>query len=122
MKTICCNAVFHVADLQRSLKFYQEILGFNVDFKWGEPNFYAGLSLGEVSLHIGSKYRFKNNTGHGHIYITCDEVDSYYKDLSDKGVEIMGPIGDQDYGLRDFVISDPDGNSIGFGAEITKDS
>lgn len=118
MNPIYSHTIFHVADLQRSLNFYQDILGFRVDFMFGEPTFYVGLSLGPVSLHIGSNYPVKNNTGHGHLYIVCDEVDLYYKSLVEKGVNVVSPIGDQNYGKRDFNILDPDGNMIGFGADI----
>jgi catechol 2,3-dioxygenase-like lactoylglutathione lyase family enzyme len=122
MKPICSNTVFHVTDLEKSLTFYQDVLGFEVDFKYGDPIFYAGLSYGVASLHIGSKYPYKNNTGHGHIYITCDEVDLYYKKLVAKGTKINSLLGDQEYGMRDFNIFDPDGNMIGFGASIEENS
>ena len=122
MKPICSNAVFQISDLEKSIAFYTGVLGFELDFKYGEPNFYAGLNLGPVSLHLNTNNRFKDYTGRGHIYIFCDEVDTLYDDLVKKGVKINSPIGDQAYGLRDFNISDPDGNMLGFGASLEEKS
>lgn len=118
MKPICANPVFHVSDIDRSVAFYCEQLGFNVDFKYGEPATYAGLSLGSIYLHISSMYPYKNNTGHGNIYMMFDEVDTLYDRLVQSGVEFNCGIADRDYGLRDFAIKDPDGNQIGIGAEL----
>ena len=66
MKPISSNTVFHVSHLEKSIAFYKDKLGFSIDFKFGEPPTYAGLSLGNVCLHISSAYPYKNNTGHCH--------------------------------------------------------
>ena len=118
MQPISSNTVFHVSDLDKSLDFYSNVLGFTVDFNYGEPPRYAGLSLGNVCLHLSSSYPYKDNRGHGNLYIICDEVDVFYQKLVDAGVEFYSPIGNQDYGLRDFAIKDLDENQIGFGAAI----
>jgi uncharacterized glyoxalase superfamily protein PhnB len=112
------NSVFHVSNLENSISFYTEKLGFNIDFKFGEPPTYAGLSLGSVCLHISSAYPYKNNTGHGNLYVMFNEVDDIYNKLVSADVSFYSPIEDREYGMRDFAIKDPDGNQIGIGAEI----
>ena len=112
------STVFHVRDIERSIDFYCTRLGFQVDFRFGNPVSYAGLSLGTVCLHISSSYPYKNNTGHGHLYITAEEVDTLYNQLVEAGVEFYCPIGNRTYGLRDFAIKDPDENQIGIGAVL----
>ena len=39
-----------------------------------------------------------------------------WKQLRDQGVEGVGDIADQDYGLREFVLTDPDGNRVRIGS------
>lgn len=80
MKPISSNAVFHVSDLEKSLGFYTHILSFKVDFKFGDPP-YAGLTCGDVHLHISSSFPYKNNTCHGSTYLVLGEVDSTYNHL-----------------------------------------
>lgn len=118
IKPTSSSTIFHVSDVEKSIAFYSQELGFLVGFKLGNPTFYAGLSWGTVGLHISSTYPYQNNTGHGNLYLTFAEVDSLYEKLVAAGVEFYSPIGDRDYGMRDFAIKDPDGNQIGIGAEI----
>jgi uncharacterized glyoxalase superfamily protein PhnB len=118
MEPIASNAVFHVSDLEKSIFFYVEILGFKVDFKFGDPATYAGLSLGNLYLHLSSSYPYKNNTGHGSIYIVFESVDELYQKLVDAKVEFYSHIENREYGMRDFSIKDCDGNQIGFGASV----
>jgi catechol 2,3-dioxygenase-like lactoylglutathione lyase family enzyme len=120
MKVLSSNAVFHVIDLRRAIAFYTELLGFNLDFEYGTPPTYAGLSLGIVCLHLSCNYPYKNNTGHGNLYVICDEVQTVNQRCLDKEVLFYSHLAERDYGLIDFAIQDPDGNQIGFGAELQK--
>ena len=110
------STVFHVSSLSRSLDFYSRVLGFSIDFSYGTPEIHAGLSWRGVQLHLSSAYPYKNNTGHGNLYIRCDAIDRLYEALDSAGVEFYSRIEDRAYGMRDFAIKDPDGNQIGFGA------
>jgi DNA-binding MarR family transcriptional regulator/catechol 2,3-dioxygenase-like lactoylglutathione lyase family enzyme len=115
------NVVFHVSNLEKALQFYTQILGFTIGFKFGKPETYAGLSWKGVNLHISSSYPYKNNTGHGNLYIFCDETESLYRRLDAAGVDFYSRISDREYGMRDFAIKDPDGNQIGFGTSLVKE-
>ena len=109
------NTVFHVSNLAKSLDFYTRVLGFEIGFRHGKPETYAGLSWKGVDLHLSSSCPYKNNTGHGNLYIFCKEIDRLYEKLDAAGVEFYSRIGNREYGMRDFAIKDPDGNQIGFG-------
>ena len=116
MQPISSNVVFHVSDLEQAIKFYTQHLGFKVNFKFGDPLFYAGLRFGNVSIHISTSYPYKNNTGHGNIYLIYDEVDTLYEKLLAQNVAFYSHIANREYGMRDFAIKDPDGNQIGIGS------
>lgn len=116
------NAVFHVSSLSKSLNFYVQTLGFALEFKFGKPASYAGLTRENVHLHISSSYPYKNNTGHGNLYIQCGDIDAFYERLDSAGVQFYSRIGDREYGMRDFAVKDPDGNQIGFGLPIKASS
>src|SRR3972149_4833285 len=48
------------------------------------------------------------------IRIVVDDVDALYRLAREGGVAIAGEIADRDYGLRDFIIEDPDGFRLRF--------
>ena len=108
-------AVFQVSDLEQSLRHYTEVLGFSEDFRFGD---YAGLKLGEVSLHLSGHSVHERPLGGGTVYIFCDEVDSHHADIKAKGATIKVEPRSYDYGMRDFVIVDPDGNHLTFGCAV----
>jgi catechol 2,3-dioxygenase-like lactoylglutathione lyase family enzyme len=108
-----------VSNLDRSLTYYKDVLGFTEDFRFGN---YAGVKIGEVQVHL-SQFGNPNSkpVGAGSMYIFCDEVDDYYREITAKGAKAQNPPKDYEYGMRDFIVEDPDGNFIGFGTPAKKD-
>ena len=49
-------------------------------------------------------------------------VDDYWKLVKEMGAQIVIPIADRYYGLRDFIISDPDGFGVRFATCLHKSS
>lgn len=115
MQTKGSATTFHVSNLETSLLFYTERLGFSERFRFGD---YAGVEHGEVQIHLsGPASTNKRQVGQGSIYIFCDDVDAYYGEITAKGAVTQAPPKDYEYGMRDFVVEDSDGNLLGFGQE-----
>jgi catechol 2,3-dioxygenase-like lactoylglutathione lyase family enzyme len=115
MKTKGSATTFQVSDTAVSLAFYTDVLGFSERFRFGD---YAGVEHGEVQIHLsGPGASNKREVGQGSVYIFCDDVDGYHAEITAKGAIAQAPPKDYDYGMRDFVITDPDGNLLGFGKE-----
>ena len=88
------------------------VLGFELEFEFGE---YAGVKLGDATLHIvrGNP----NPPGSGHAYFFCPDVDVYFEQVLKNGATVLRELKDTDYGMRDFAIKDPDGNTLEFGLD-----
>ena len=102
--------IFSVGDLSKSIEFYTETLGFQLDFIYGEPQFYAGLFKDSIELHLVSK-NLRQPAGSGNL-------SDLHQKLIEAKVQIIVPPDDRDYGLRDFSCKDLDGNIIVFGTDI----
>jgi len=117
MKPECAATILHVSDVETSAKYYIETLGFSLDFKYNDM---TGLEYGQVLIYLsGPKQDVKKAAGQGSIYIFCDEVDEYYMDITSKGAIALGPVDNRGYDMRDFTITDPDGNVLTFGKNIS---
>ncbi len=112
------SPILQVADLNKSITFFCEVLGFTKEFAYGEPAFYAGVKRNEVISHLCSSEEHAKRRGMGSIYVICDEVDAYYDTIRANGAEITSPLNTYPYGMRDFQIKDSDGNLIGFGCAV----
>lgn len=106
--------VLAVSDYEAAKTYYVDTLGFTFNFEFGT---YGAVSRGAVQIHIA---QVADRAGKGACYITLSGgVDEVYAEVTGKGAIVAEPLGDREYGMRDFYINDPEGNSIGFGAELT---
>lgn len=117
MKAFSSATVIHVNDFRSSLDYYTKVLGFTFDFEFGQ---YAGLFIDEVFVHISGAENpgRKKPAGSAHLCIDIDNVDDYYQRLSANGAIISVTLEDRVYGMRDFAVDDPDGNTLVFGSAI----
>lgn len=117
MKTQGVAPVLQVSSLNDSLKYYGQVLGFMEDFRFGD---YAGVRHGEVLLHLCAHDFHKRPIGGGTVSIFCDEVDNYFDEIKKKGAIVKVGPENRPYGMRDFMVLDPDGNHLSFGCESPK--
>ena len=111
---------FTVNDLERSLAWYRDVLGFGIEETWKDDDGkIRGVSLkaGDVSFMIGQddwKKGRDRRKGEG-FRIFCEtkkNVDEIAKRIEAKGGRLdQGPT-DQPWGMRDISLTDPDGFKI----------
>jgi catechol 2,3-dioxygenase-like lactoylglutathione lyase family enzyme len=102
--------VLPATDLDRTAAFYAPA-GFV------ETERYPGYLLlhnAGVELHFSQP----GSSAPGECFIHVGDARALWKQLRDRHVDGVGPIADQDYGLREFVLTDPDGNRIRFGSPV----
>jgi len=111
---------FTVNDLQRSLAWYRDVVGFGVEETWkDDAGKVMGVSLraGNASFMIGQddwkKGRDrKKGEGFRIFCMTKANVDGLAKRIEAKGGRLdQGPT-DQSWGVRDISLTDPDGFKI----------
>jgi hypothetical protein len=51
--------VFVVRDILNSVAYYRDVLGFDTEFLYGEPTFYAGVERGNVLIHLQAAHESK---------------------------------------------------------------
>ena len=108
--------VFPVSNMEESITFYTQKLGFKLDFQWGTPVSYVVLNRGGVSIHLTQKEdAFQASTNHCALYIFVHDIDTLYKEYQEHNVNIKSELGDRDYKMRDFDIITPEGYIITFG-------
>ena len=111
---------FTVNDLDKSLAWYRDVLGFGVEELWkDDKGKVMGVSLkaGDVSFMIGQddfKKGRDRKKGEGfRIYCeTQKNVDDLAKQIEAKGGRLDHRPTDQAWGVRDISLTDPDGFKI----------
>ena len=110
--------VIAVPDLERSAAFYRDVLGFTVtklgDYGWrmfardnckimaGEcPDAIPAGQLGDHSYFA---------------YLVVDDVDSYHRHAQASATEVVKPLRDEPWGMREFGLRTVDGHRIMLGS------
>jgi len=109
--------VFVVRDVLRSVAHYRDVLGFQVEFTYREPTFYAGVERGGVLIHLQGAGETKRQPGQGAVNVFVTDVDALYEELKSRGARTLNEPKDYPYGMRDFDVHDLDGNQLCFGME-----
>ncbi len=119
------SPVLLVADLDRTVDYFQERLGFDCQVYGDPPNFAAAdrdaatilLALAADSERIVPNWKLVDNMWDA--YIRVDDVDAVYAEVQERGTGIDYTIYDAPHGFREFGVQDPDGHDIAFGQPLT---
>ena len=118
---------FTANDLERSIGWYRDIVGFVVGERWEREGKLVGCELraGNVSLMIGQDDWKKGRDrvkGQGfRLYCgTTQDVDALARQIKERGGKLDSEPADQPWGSRDFSLTDPDGFKITIGKESKK--
>jgi uncharacterized glyoxalase superfamily protein PhnB len=82
---------------------------------------HAELVQGGGVVMLGSKGRggrfdeAMKGAGPAGVYVVVDDVDAHHRRAVEHGAEILMPPTDQDYGSRDYMARDVEGNVWSFG-------
>ncbi len=106
-----------VTEMDRALRFYRDTLGFAVAFTNGDPVCFAALTQGAAQLHLEVQ---PQKAGSSHAHILVDDLDAVHELLLRAGADVRQPPQVQEWGLRDIVIADPDGNTFEIAEPVMK--
>ena len=124
MKTI---PILRCLNMKEAIHFYTTVLDFNLkDPDASADDWVVDLVNGEAELGLtaleGDQKLAIN------VYVRVDEVDELFKKYVSRGLMVPnrpespvhnGPI-DQSWGMREFYVTDPSGNTLRFGTFISQ--
>ncbi|WP_432880619.1 bleomycin resistance protein [Kribbella sp. CA-245084] len=112
--------VLFVRDVQAAAEFYRDRLGFRVDFLHGHPPFYGSVSRDDATLHLRFVHQpvlapdAAREEGLIMAFIETRNVKELYAEYLAADVELAQKLTKQAWGGTDFIVRDPDGNTIAF--------
>jgi catechol 2,3-dioxygenase-like lactoylglutathione lyase family enzyme len=116
--------VLAVPDVNETVAFYRDKLGFHVDFVHGDPPAHARVcadpTYSSPTVHIRFEPLEPGVSPNPSVYLFLHVgkgLDRLFGLYQDRGVEVVQEPKDQPWGLRQFVIRDCNGYLISFSAE-----
>jgi len=113
--------VLHVTDVQASLRFYVDRLGFTSPWRYGEDGRALVAQVDRQGCALILSDQWPEKAGKGLMFISLNTeqqtpeaqiaaLDALRAELETKGV----PVKDGSWGYRLLVVDDPDGNQLFF--------
>lgn len=110
--------VLSVKDVDASVAFYRDVLGFKHEYDMPGPDgktYFSSVTVGDAMLSFELKPE-ESTGGKGvllMIEVTDDtDIDTYYAEVQARGAVIETPIKDEFWGDRTFGLRDPDGYAL----------
>jgi catechol 2,3-dioxygenase-like lactoylglutathione lyase family enzyme len=99
-----------VADMEQTLAFYHDVLGFKPVMKSSE---YSIIERDAQTIHFmkaASEEVMKSVRGHTEIYIEVSNIDLLWEHVKTfKDCHRIRDLFDRDYGMTEFHVEDPNG-------------
>lgn len=116
---ISSRSVLAVRDLDASVEFFREKLGFAIDFT---VDGWCFLSRGGFALMLGhcpDEIPASQTGDHSYFaYVAVNDVDFLYKEFQARKVSSMSEAESKPWGMREFLVTTPDGHRIMFGQDL----
>lgn len=97
--------------------YYVNQLGFQ---ELGDYEKYLMVKKDNIEIHFFEFKELDPRENYGMIYIRTDDIDSLYKSMLEKKIEIHpnSPLENKPWGQREFALLDPNNNLLTFGQRI----
>lgn len=126
------HAAYKITDMEKSLKFYCEGLGFKKKFELQDEQGRPWIQYLEIVPEqfielfydydvLAAEKKDNNHIGYLHLSIEVTDLIKFKKDSEDNGITFDGEIGMESDNTYQLWVTDPDGNRIEF-MEYTKAS
>jgi uncharacterized glyoxalase superfamily protein PhnB len=104
-----------VIDIPTAVEFYSKKLGFTTAFTWGDPPTFAGVKLDKTQMFLRKGTPDPKGC---FVSFVVGDADALYEFHCSQGVEIVEPIEDRPYGIRDYGVRDLHGYHLSFGHPV----
>lgn len=112
-----------VRNLQASLEFWRDRVGFSCERTYNDPPTFAMPYRDEVVIMLVQTPHGKEPPppnwkiagATNQVYIWVENIDALYAEVQDRGAHIDFTLYDTPWGTREFGVQCPDGYDIAFG-------
>jgi catechol 2,3-dioxygenase-like lactoylglutathione lyase family enzyme len=110
--------VFHVQDVEASLRFYVDLLGFTNPWRYDEDGKTHVTQVEGLGCALILADTWRQKAGKGLVFVSVNAepqaqvaaLDALHAELKAKGV----PVREGSWGYRILILEDPDGNQLFF--------
>ena len=107
-----CVPIFPARDVPAAQAWYREVLGVDVNWIWKDDFGSVGQDHVELFFYESAEPQ------PGMCFVFDDDVDALHARAAERGAEIVGPLEDKAWNVREFSVRDPNGNVLRIGTSV----
>jgi uncharacterized glyoxalase superfamily protein PhnB len=114
-----------VNNVEKSLKYYKDILGFSIEWFWSEDKgfnkgtaSFASVCRGDIGYFLAEQCQGNPGAWSSLFLENLDELEVLYQEYLKTGADIIEPPEDKPWGMREMLVQDLDGNKFRIGSGL----
>jgi len=112
------EVIFAVRDVIEAIAFYRNVLGFESEWLWGTPVGFGGVRWGPAHVMFCLQPELAAKVeGHMHFF-ACDDVEGLHAKHVAAGANIISPIENKPWSVREYTVRDPNGYHLRFSGPL----
>lgn len=121
--------VFLVDDVAAAAEYYRDVLGFGLDFIWGDGPDYGRVMRDDVVIDFmrsdppGRRNSISSAgaTQGADAVILVEDVEDVYIEIQEKGANVIERLAPREYGMLDCMIEDLNGYRLAIGGDMDEE-
>jgi uncharacterized glyoxalase superfamily protein PhnB len=105
--------VVGTSDVTKTIRYFEQTLGFEQQWIWGDPPVYAGVKAGGALLYIchdpDLATAIRERRLAPDIFLWVSDIDSVYAQHRANGADIAEELTARPWGARQYVVREPNG-------------
>jgi len=115
--------MFFTTDMDRTLAYFRDKLGFACVGTWGDPPIYAIVARDAQAIHFRCAAPPTANPDKYEdelldAYLSVEDADALHAEYAARGVEFARELANTPWNAREFVVKDCDGRLLVFGLSL----
>ena len=108
----CVTPILSVRSVPASIEHYTKVLGFKLNWDWGQPATFACVARGKVEIFLCQGGQGQPGTW---MAIFVDNVDAIHDEYKKSGAKIRQEPTNFSWGMREMNVEDIDGHRLRIG-------
>ena len=107
-------------DILATAAFYVDVLGFSLEWMWGDPPSDAGVKRGAVDLFLTRRPQLVPKVDGAEVVIVVTNIDDLFAEHVASGADVLSPLESITWNRREYCVRGPHGYHLRF-SELAED-
>jgi uncharacterized glyoxalase superfamily protein PhnB len=121
--------IFLVDDVGAAAEYYRDVLGFEVEFLYGDDPTYGRVTRDDAIIDFArseppgarNSVKASGSTFGADAVIVVSNVEDVYVEIQEKGAKVIERLAPREYGALDCMIEDLNGYRLTIGGDLEDD-